>query len=212
MLTPEALALFKKVGKDRQTFDERGVKTLQDLLNEVVREEAILTEISPEEVKRLNLDNDGKGWLKRTAWSCKLIIRTDTEYLCELYRIYPGREEPVFKKSLFAGVMLGEPNWTLSETAMKAEDPLTVILRGLREEMGLDLSSRHLLTCLNPGEPWIDAHKSSVYDRVITENHTTWYEWRLRERFGDDRIIRRDDQVELHLGWQPYNPISAGNG
>ena len=50
MLAQEALALFKKAGKDSQTFNERGVKTLQDLLNEVVREVAILTEISPEVV------------------------------------------------------------------------------------------------------------------------------------------------------------------
>lgn len=193
MFAQEALTLFERAGISQEVFNEKSVKSFHDLLGEVRREEAILTEAQRQ------------GWIKRIAWSSKLIIRTESEYLGELFRIYPGTDSHVVKKCLFAGVMLTQPNWTLSETAVRGEDPLLVILRGIREELGISLSSSHSLTCLNPGNPWIDIHESSVYHRVITENHTTWFEWTMKERHGPDIVVRRDDLVELHLKWQSYN-------
>ncbi len=211
------LSLFDEVGKDVRTFEEGGVKTFHDLVTEVQHHEAILTVATKKDYVAAGIiseDEDvpkDRKCLKRIAWSGKLIIRTSEEYLVELFRIYPGRFEKVHKRSLFAGVMLEYPNWTLSETAKKGEDPLVVITRGIKEELGLSVFNAPL-TCINPGESWIDTHESSVYHDIITENHTTWFEWRMTGRHGPDTVIRRDDQVELHLKWQPYNFTLASNG
>lgn len=202
------LTLFDEAGLDPATFDQRSVKTFHDLVMEVARDEVVLVKLSEQELRektnRKEVDftaSDNLGGIKRIAWSSKLIIRTETEYLVEMFRLYPGRNTPVHKRSCFSGVMLDQPNWTLSETAVKSEDPLEVILRGLREELGFVLSSRHVLTCLNPGGFYQDSHESSVYDQTVTENYTTWYEWVWQGR-KEDTVVRRDDQVELHLKWQ----------
>ena len=197
------VALFEKVGLDLNIFEKESVKSIEQLVTEVWCGEAILTEI-------------GKpGCLKRIAWSSKLIICTYLEYLVEMFRIYPSRNARIIKKSLFVDIWLEAPNWTLSETALKTEDPLVVILRGLREELGIIPLQINELRCLNPGETWIDTHASSVYHGVITENHTTWYEWKMEDRHPlllPDSIMREDGDVELHLKWQPYNFTLASNG
>ncbi len=206
-------ALFEKVGLDQSTFNEKSVKTFHDLVMEVMRGEALLVELDEEELRNKTIPEElgmtasgNAGWIKRIAWSTKLIIRTETEYLAEMYRKYPGKDASVIKRSNFSGIMLDRPNWTLSETG-KGEDPLLVTLRALDEELGVVLSSKELLKPINPGWFYSDAHISSVYHQVMTENYTSWYEWVLESRSGEDKVIRRDDKVELHLEWQPLNSM-----
>ncbi len=191
MIYQEMIDFLREGGIDTETFDNRGAKTLKDLF----------IEIQSREVDLMLRLHEQKMRPARFAKSSKVLIRTKAECLVETHRIYPNG---LRVEKTIGGTNGSLPSrWTVSETATKDETPLQTILRGLWQELKFDLMSPKELLRVPP-HTLFDVHESSVYPGLLTVNLTTWFEWLIKERFGDDTMVIEDYGVFNHLAWIPY--------
>lgn len=207
MTREDMLALLREGHNDPSTFDNRSVKTLDDFWSELQKGEATL-ELDPV-----------KGLLRRSK-SSKLIIRTNdgSWSLLEKKRVYPGKP-PIVKQTSYSGLLLRQPNWTISETGRPGESPFERVLRGLREELKMFLDIRNAVSFIQPinldYSAVIDEHPSSVFDGVTSLVETVWFVWLVKERFGGEEILCTDldgeKRVELHLKWERGDEFDSSN-
>ncbi len=182
------IALLETAGNDPRTFNERSVKTLDNLHTETLRE--------------IELVIGKRGRVTRQARSSKLLIRTERECLVEEFRICNGKR--VIRK--VGGPFPDMPAIvTVSETALKGEAALECILRGLSQEFKMELIDSSVIKPHHPySEPLIDYHESTVFADIDSEYETTWYEWVIPKRFGEDTMTIKDYTDENHLRWIPF--------
>lgn len=172
--------LSRGKGIDVNTFDEVGLKSIDDLLKEWNERD-------------VDLILNSRRELVRSAVSVKILIWCADFHLLETRRIY--REGQVVEKL---------QEFTISETVKRGESLFKAAIRGLIEELNMfefDLSKLKQAQQIYQDK---DYHPSTVYPGVFSEVTSFRFELEVPKPF-DLKLGRvvKDNGVETHLEWFP---------
>lgn len=158
------------------------------------------------------------GRLAMDAKRTRIIMRTEDQFLLELYRIYPGghRVEQFPHNEASAAAFMQKSGWSVSETGLPFETEKQTGVRGILQELGLEIPESYLQP-LKHGPvgnqfefssdyhmPLQDIHPSTIYPLTSRVN-ISWFEWVLNRmpslEFG---LMRNDEDVEIYRELRPW--------
>ncbi len=174
---------LRSEGVDTDAFDRTYKKPLEKLFVE-----QLTGQIEFDFTKKV----DGK--LRTCSTRARLKLRTPTEELVEVNRIYPsGKHVSQLGYTTSIVEALKRPGWSVSETMVFGETPIDTMIRGIMEELGLPKEEipRDRLVLKTP-TPLVDEHDSTVYP-FVSSVKSFWYEWEItrEERIHYDRLFIR---------------------
>jgi len=158
------------------------------------------------------------GRLAMDANRTRIIMRTEDQVLLELYRIYPGghRVDQFPADEASVAEFMRKSGWSVSETGLPYETNKQTGVRGIRQELGLDIPESYLQPLKHGpiGSPFgftgdyhmplQDIHPSSIYP-LSSRVHISWFEWILKRmpdlQFG---LMRNDEDVEIYRELRPW--------
>lgn len=178
------IALLKKGGIDTDTFNRKSCKTLYELFEEILHRDVVLAYVPQ------------TGRIVRCAITAAILIRVPSERL-QLLEV--GRE---FIRTQKRHDKIKE--WSMSETKKSGEELNAAAVRGLREELGLEISPKQL-------EPlWLGGHEFPMYQ---SNTYAGLWSYTMIQRFllelpkrpwPEMTRVVEDGKTKIYLKWFPY--------
>lgn len=182
----EFLTFLSKGGVNVDNFDQLGNKTLNDLYQELHDRDVSL------------VLNQETGRITRYASSVKILIRSPERQLIETWRKFRNGNL----------VLTHAADWSVSETRRRDEFERATAVRGLREELGIELSDQTQLILHDTMVPFlINERKSRVYPGLFSAGTVTRFELTVEKEFGEEEFSVNDNGTEIGLKW--FEPFAA---
>jgi hypothetical protein len=174
------------------TFNEVGLKSLEELWQECVGRDVVLA-----------IDSLGNVYRHAKSSKIQLLVPSAGIRYQEDWRRYI-RPTQAFPRGRY--LFHDTPKWEgISETNKRNESPLDAAYCGIEEELGPGTPVDSLV-CVTPGRPFIERRPSKVYPGIRSVTVINRFKAELPEPlWAGRRKIIKDGNVEVHLGKFPMN-------
>lgn len=177
----EMIDFLRKGGVDVDTFDQQSPKKLDELFAETKKREVILS-------------NNYRGRVCRIAMTVKVLLYAEGRYLLkERYRIYPNGRR----------VEKHDPG-SFSETRIQGERSDETVIRGMREECGIEVTKKDLVLIPDsPEMPRRQEYESKAYAGLLTLAHVEWMAVTLPKRPWEEKYkFLEDNGTKIFVEWE----------